>query len=326
MNPSSTTRDGSPISQGEVSEAGVLESNRRHHLAQDDDEISLLDLLLTVSQNVRLLVLAPIAVCLLSLVITTFFMTPVFTAKTTIMPPVAAGGGGAAALLSSLGGLGLGGLVGGPSVSSKHLAYLDSDSLRLELIKKYNLKNRYQHEFLQQTQESLKKLIKITDDKKTGAISIEFTDEDPKFAAEVANEIVHILRRLLGEDALKVATEQREFFEQQINEAMKKTYQSPQVREAMITGLIRQVEAKRLEEEQPSPAISQVDVAQVPELKSAPKRGLIAVLSSLATGFLLLLFVFVRQAIRNGEQDQDSAEKIGQIKRALRIFPRRGNT
>ena len=39
--------------------------------------------------------------------------------------------------------------------------------------------------------------------------------------------------------------------------------------------------------------------AQVPERKSKPKKAMIAVVATLAAGFALLLFVFVRQALRN---------------------------
>jgi len=79
--------------------------------APEDDEISLLDLLQVVVDNLRLLVLGPLVVGLATLGIT-FAIAPTFTATTKFMPPQQQQGG-AAAMLSSLGALG--GLAGAAS-------------------------------------------------------------------------------------------------------------------------------------------------------------------------------------------------------------------
>ena len=74
-------------------------------LPQDDeDEISLLDLLLVVVDNLRLLVLGPLAAGLLTLGIC-FVITPIFTATTRFMPPQQQQSA-AASMLQSLGALG----------------------------------------------------------------------------------------------------------------------------------------------------------------------------------------------------------------------------
>lgn len=60
--------------------------------------------------------------------------------------------------------------------------------------------------------------------------------------------------------------------------------------------------------------------AQEPSLSSkpvSPKRSLIIVLATLASAFVLLLFVFVRKAWRGAVQDESAAIKIQQIKRSL---------
>ena len=67
-----------------------------------------------------------------------------------------------------------------------------------------------------------------------------------------------------------------------------------------------------------NPFLAQVDVAEVPELKAKPKKALIAVVTALATGFLLLLFVFIRNALRNAEQDPESKEKLSGLKKLFR--------
>jgi uncharacterized protein involved in exopolysaccharide biosynthesis len=51
-----------------------------------------------------------------------------------------------------------------------------------------------------------------------------------------------------------------------------------------------------------------------PERKSKPKKALIAIIATLAAGFVLLLFVFIRQALNNAGKDQESANKLSQLK------------
>ena len=70
----------------------------------DDDEISLLDLLQVVADNLRLLVLGPLVAGLLALAYS-FTITPTFTATTKFMPPQQQQSG-AAAMLAGLGALG----------------------------------------------------------------------------------------------------------------------------------------------------------------------------------------------------------------------------
>ena len=66
----------------------------------EDDEISLLDLLQVVADNLRLLVLGPLAAGLLALGCT-FIITPSFTATTKFMPPQQQQSGAASLLAGS---------------------------------------------------------------------------------------------------------------------------------------------------------------------------------------------------------------------------------
>lgn len=281
----------------------------------DDDEPDLLDLLLVIVENLKLLILGPVLVGLVALGYT-YTMVPVFTARTTIVPPSQQPLGGASALLGQLGGLG--GLIGGgvSAQGGKHMAYLNSDLLRDEIIKQFDLQKRWGHQHISQSRNALSG-IEIKDDKKSGLISIEFTDPDPKFAADLVNAYVAGLSRLLGESAIVEARDRREFLERQISEAMKKSYQSPQVRDAVIQGLIQQAEASRLAEQQPNPNITQIDKAEPPVFRSGPKRTKTAVIAALSTAALLLVFVFVRYAITSAQTKPESAEKLKRIRRVF---------
>lgn len=298
-----------------MNQPNSLETHSDQSVAED--EISLLDLASVISENLRLLVLGPLLCGLVALGIS-FLMTPTFTAKTTILPPPQ--GGGSSALLGALGGLGdiAGAAAGLKDPGEQYVAYLKSDTLRNELIKKFDLQKRYDEEFLFQTRDRLDKLVKVTAEKKSGLISIEVDDEDPVFAAKLANAYVDELRVLTGKLAAVVAKDQREFMEEQVAEALKKNYQSPMVREMVIQGLIRSYETARIDEQKNGPMFTQVDVAQPPEWKSKPKRGLMAILATLATGFLLLLFIFTRSALKGASEDPESQEKITFIKQQFK--------
>ena len=65
-------------------------------------------------------------------------------------------------------------------------------------------------------------------------------------------------------------------------------------------------------------AVKVLDAAQPPERKSKPKKALIAIIATLASGFALLLFVFVRQALANASQDEESAAKMAAIRSSWR--------
>jgi uncharacterized protein involved in exopolysaccharide biosynthesis len=66
--------------------------------------------------------------------------------------------------------------------------------------------------------------------------------------------------------------------------------------------------------------LEDADVVAQPSLASAPKSPKlkpVLAISVLATGFALLLFVFIRQAVRNAGNNPESAAKLARIRQAL---------
>jgi uncharacterized protein involved in exopolysaccharide biosynthesis len=284
-----------------------------------EDEISLLDLATVIVENLKLLIFGPLAAGIVALGIS-FLIPPTFTAKTTMIPPAQSSGGGTAALLGQLGGFGAlaGGAAGIKTPTDQYLAYLESNTLRDELIETFKLRERYKAKYQQSARDTLKGSVKATADKKSGLITIEVDDHDPKFAADLANDYVESLSRMIGRMTLAEAKARRELLEQQITEATQKSYQSPMVREGVIQSLIREYESARLDEKRDHPFVVQVDPAQAPELKSKPKKALIAIIATLATFFLLLIFVFVRQALQKAKEDPDTRDKLAGLNKLFR--------
>jgi uncharacterized protein involved in exopolysaccharide biosynthesis len=67
-----------------------------------------------------------------------------------------------------------------------------------------------------------------------------------------------------------------------------------------------------------------VQSATLPEKPLSNKKALMATLTALATGFALLLFVFVRQALRNAGGNAEAAEKLARIRRGFGFKSPRG--
>jgi uncharacterized protein involved in exopolysaccharide biosynthesis len=225
-------------------------------------------------------------------------------------------------LAGALGGLGgvAGDLAGLNDPGQRYIAYLKSDELRNVIIKKYELQKYYDKETLFATRKKLEGSTAISSDKQSGLITIEIDDYDPKFAAELANGVVTELRFFVGKLDLQEAQNRRAFLEDQIKEVSSRTSQDPYSQQQVISGLIRQLDMVKVDEGRAGPTFTQVDFATPPEIKSKPKRALIAILTTLATGFLLLIFVFVRQALRNAESDPEAKDKMAQIKSLFKSF------
>jgi uncharacterized protein involved in exopolysaccharide biosynthesis len=87
--------------------------------------------------------------------------------------------------------------------------------------------------------------------------------------------------------------------------------------ETLFELFAKQYELARVDESREGAVIQVLDAAQPPERKSKPKRAIIAVIATLAAGFALLLFVFVRHALGNASRDEESARKIDRIKQGF---------
>ena len=192
-----------------------------------DDEIDLLDLLQVIAENLRLLVLGPLAVGLAALGIS-FAIAPTFTATTVFMPPQQQQGA-AAMMLQSLGALGglAGAAAGIKNPNDQFVSLLKSDAVANVLISRFGLVERYESEMLTDARKTLDTVSKISAGK-DGLITVEVDDRDPKLAADLANAYVEELRTLLGKLAVTEAQQRRAFFENQLQQTKEKLTQAEQ--------------------------------------------------------------------------------------------------
>lgn len=376
-------------------------------LESETDEISLLDLLQVVVDNLRLLVFGPLLVGLLALGVA-YVIPPTFTATAKFLPPQQQQSA-AAYMLQSLGGFGglAGAAAGLKNPSDQYVSLLKSRTVQDTLIDRFKLLDRYDEKFRENARKVLDSNVLVSGGK-DGLITIEASDKDFVFAAQLANACIEELTRLLSRLAITEAQQRRVFFEKQMGIAkdqlikaetalkssgidgnvlktspvaavegvakLKAAITSQEIKLASMRGYLtesapdfkqaqtelsamrtqlaqsrqeepsaqgnpddyvskfrefkyfetlfelftKQYEMARIDESREGPVIQVVDVAVPPELKSKPKKALISILVVLATGFVLLIWVFIKQAWTNAGQLPETNEKMHRLRLAWR--------
>lgn len=170
-----------------------------------EDEISLLDLAITIKQNIRILVLAPVAVGLVVFG-SSFLIAPTFTASTSFLPQQQAAA--AAAIYQR---------VGGGSLAAQYVALMNSRSVQDALVNRFDLQKRYEAKQYEDAIRTLVSAARVTAGK-DGLIRVEFDDREPAFAAQLANAHVEELRKLLERLALTDSQQRQRFYEKQLEQ------------------------------------------------------------------------------------------------------------
>ncbi len=185
---------------------------------EDSEEIDWFGILQVMADNLRLLVLAPLAAGLLALAYT-YTQAPTYTATTKFLPPQQQQSA-AATMLQAVGPL-AGGIAGGlgPRVNPGdiYVTFLNSQRVRDIVIERLKLQERYKTEHAEDTRRQLAQKVMVTNGK-DGLVAIVVNETDPQFAATLANTYVVALRDMLTKFAVTEAQQRRVFFEGQLAE------------------------------------------------------------------------------------------------------------
>ena len=181
------------------------------------DEIDLLDLLIVLAKRKKQIFKFTASVAVASLIIS-LLLPKIYTASTTIMPPQQSQSS-AAAMLGQMGGLAgiAGASLGIKSPGDLYIGMLKSRNVEDDLIKRFGLKGIYEAKTEEDARKTFENNAAISDDKKSGMITISFSDKDPKRSADIANAYVEELNRLTASLAVTEASQRRLFFEKQLN-------------------------------------------------------------------------------------------------------------
>lgn len=196
----------------------IASEAKQSSMSEDDDEISLLDILQVVAENARLLILGPLVVGLIALG-GAFLITPTFTATTRIMTPQQQQSGAAMALaqLGALAGM-AGAAAGIKNPADMYVGLIKSRTVADHMLDRFKLMDVYKADYREDARKDLAKYSRISAGK-DGLIAIEVDDHDPKRAAAMANAYVEELSALTGSLAVTEAQQRRLFFEKELAKA-----------------------------------------------------------------------------------------------------------
>lgn len=179
----------------------------------------------------RRVLLARVAVIALIVSLIIAFIIPKrYKAGARIMPPEQQGAGammlaalagrGGAGGLGTLGAL-AGDLVGSHSTTALFTGLLHSGTVSSHLIDRFDLQHIYHKRYRVDTAKRLAHNTTITDDKKSGIITIEVEDTDPARARDLAQAYLDELNKLVTQTSTSAARRERLFIEQRLASVQK---------------------------------------------------------------------------------------------------------
>jgi uncharacterized protein involved in exopolysaccharide biosynthesis len=167
----------------------------------------------------RLLARVTVIAFLVSLSVA-FLIPKRYKSSGSIMPPDQQSSSGAMMLAalarsSSLGGLGTlaSGLLGTHTSTALYINLLHSGTVSGHLIDRFQLQHLYRNRYRVDTAKHLARLTTITEDKKSGVITVEVEDEDPVRARDMAQAYLDELNKLLTQTSTSSAHRERVFIE-----------------------------------------------------------------------------------------------------------------
>src|SRR5205823_9905955 len=111
-----------------------------------------------------------------------------------------------------------GNLLGLKSTGELFVGILESRTVRDDIIDKFDLRKRYNDRLHEDARADLIQNTAISEDRKSGIITIQVTDKNPGRAAAMAQEYIEELNRVVTELNTSSAHREREFLEERLGE------------------------------------------------------------------------------------------------------------
>jgi uncharacterized protein involved in exopolysaccharide biosynthesis len=255
-------------------------------------------------------------------------------------------GGGRTAMLgaSGLGGLaGLAGVSAGSTFSDLAIYLVGTNSMLDSVVDEFDLIAQYGIE--KSPHASSRKVLKgkltASYDEKSGVFSIAFTDTDPVFAQRVVNFCVAYLQTWFDELGVDKNKLEKENLEKNIrntyDEILKRELETRQLEQSVQRGGVNipsisldlsriqleldaqrqvytqlkvQYELLKVTMASEKPVFQILEMAEVPDQKSGPSRGMLCVIVTFAAAFFSIFLAFVLNAITNIRKDPEAMAKL----------------
>jgi capsular polysaccharide biosynthesis protein len=269
----------------------------------EEDDISLLDLLQTIVDNLRLLVIGPIVAGLLALAWASFLP------KTYESTAILSADQTTASLMHSA-------AVLDPIASSLgYTALMPVDEARTQL--KAQIKANFNAKDKLLTLTAQANSPQAAQAMAQAVLQQTYTQSQPRDSAKL-----RLQKQLAQAQAReKEATQTAQLLGRKLDAAGSAGASEVAQGYAQMVGVVKESQNTQIDIErqlQGLDASALVQEATMPTKHATPKRSLIAIIAALAAGFALLLLVFIRQALRNASQNEESAQKINALKAAFR--------
>lgn len=275
---------------------------------QAEDEIDLLDLLVTIAESWKLLLFVPLLVGAMTATIATFF-PPTYQSSAIVR------------------------------LAEEEVAVLHSAAVLDPLLEPFAYSQKAQG-ILEDARQALKQDLSYSTDKRTKLVTISAKAASPEQAQQLNTQAI---ARLLDEltpkgqekaniEALMAIRQQAADVAEQSLAQFRDTSAAPPTSPAQAaenTGHLIQLVMENKQEVQalkarllPKGAELFVQPPTLPQKPLPRKVALISLLVVLASGFALLLFVFIRSALKAASNNPESAAKLARIHQALRLKAR----
>ena len=148
---------------------------------------------------------------------------------------------------------------------------------------------------------SLKSILSLDEDKKSGLITLSISWKDPEVAAQWANDLVQQLNEQLREQAITDSQNRVGYLEKEL---AKTTLQD--MRAVLYNLLESEKQKAMLANVNEDFALEVIDPAVAPEVREKPNRKLIVALGGVCGGFLGIFSVFIFQFLRKLKSSETS--------------------
>jgi uncharacterized protein involved in exopolysaccharide biosynthesis len=258
-------------------------------------------------------------------------------------------GGGLSSMLNSSGLSGLASLAGlslssGQTYSQLATYLIGTNTLLDMVVDEYDLIARYKIKKFPraESRKILKKILTAKVDDASGVLSISFSDRDPVFARSVVNFTTAYLEKRfdeLGLDKNRIEQENLEIniantfreiqkleqdghqLEQSVSRSLGGGLPSITVelnriqlelgaQKQVYTQLKVQYELVKIKISSETPVFQVLELAEVPDQKSGPSRGLICIIVTFAAAFFAVFLAFVLNAVENIKKDPEAMAKL----------------
>jgi uncharacterized protein involved in exopolysaccharide biosynthesis len=325
-----------------------------------DDEISLIDLF-AVLWRYKVMIIVVTLIAMIGVVVYSVislklppeksFLPNKYTAQAQMLiNNDSSSSGGLSSMLNSSG---LGGLAnlagvsvpGGASNSSLAGYLVHSNSVLDEVVKNFNLVERYNIEeyVVSSSREVLKEVLSSNFDDETGIFSVSFTDIDPVFAKDVVNFVVSLLESKFLEMGIDKNSLTKENLEanientyneilklqkeiQEIEYSVSNVYNPNQTKSIVMDATLKKMELSVQQEiyaqlkaqyemlkvtmSSEQPVFQILEFAEVPDKKSAPSRGMLCIIVTFAAFFVSVFMAFLLNALKNIKNDPVAMSKL----------------